>query len=569
MATPSDAPPSSTDEKPQNPVSFPIEPTNDGRSDTKVEAVKESSPTSVFVNSEPIREEQVQNAIKFLSHPKVRGSPVMYRRSFLERKGLTKEEIDEAFRRVPDQAPAVSTAQPAVSSQDGQIKPSSNVQQQPTAQVLQPTAAVPVGSTSRIGMISQFHWYHAILAVGFLAASGAGTAVLFKKSVVPRLKSWIRKVVSEEDDESLMTKNSAKPSAAEEAAAAAKSAAVAAADVARASQEMLITKREEKKCFEELINMLNAQVHEMKSMSNAIQKLESGQSVNGRIALEGQDNLRFSGTTNSRQPYVNGKADADSRSVRSLSPPASVEPSAAPHPKSYMEIVALSCDVSIKTVDVLLPASEIFMSDCCGGVLIIMAMIQRGEKPPNIREINDAPPNPNQPLPNSRTAPRPKPWEISQAQNTPANTYYPSQESSNAPNYDFQDNQLNGDDAVPWWQRKNPRITEIETGEEQKSGSSNLGGNERPPQRSWVPPQPPPVVMPEAATAIRQPKKASYQTEPMNDDQLLARSGDESDELQRITKFSESGGTAEANGGSSVPSSTEIPQEENGSYLET
>ncbi|KAF7806090.1 peroxisomal membrane protein PEX14 [Senna tora] len=25
----------------------------------------------------------------------------MYRRSFLEKKGLTKEEIDEAFRRVP------------------------------------------------------------------------------------------------------------------------------------------------------------------------------------------------------------------------------------------------------------------------------------------------------------------------------------------------------------------------------------------------------------------------------------------------------------------------------------
>lgn len=53
------------------------------------------------MNSEPIREDQVQNAVKFLSHPKVKGSPVMYRRSFLERKGLTKEEIDEAFRRVP------------------------------------------------------------------------------------------------------------------------------------------------------------------------------------------------------------------------------------------------------------------------------------------------------------------------------------------------------------------------------------------------------------------------------------------------------------------------------------
>ena len=59
---------------------------------------------SVFKNSEPIREDQVENAIKFLSHPRVRGSPVIHRRSFLERKGLTKEEIDEAFRRVPVKA---------------------------------------------------------------------------------------------------------------------------------------------------------------------------------------------------------------------------------------------------------------------------------------------------------------------------------------------------------------------------------------------------------------------------------------------------------------------------------
>jgi hypothetical protein len=48
-----------------------------------------------------VREDYVQNAVKFLSHPKVRGSPVLYRRSFLEKKGLTKDEIDEAFRRVP------------------------------------------------------------------------------------------------------------------------------------------------------------------------------------------------------------------------------------------------------------------------------------------------------------------------------------------------------------------------------------------------------------------------------------------------------------------------------------
>lgn len=51
--------------------------------------------------SQPMREDQIQNAVNFLQHPKVRGSPVVHRRSFLEKKGLTKEEIDEAFRRVP------------------------------------------------------------------------------------------------------------------------------------------------------------------------------------------------------------------------------------------------------------------------------------------------------------------------------------------------------------------------------------------------------------------------------------------------------------------------------------
>ena len=47
---------------------------------------------------QPMREDYVENAIKFLSHPKVRGSPVVYRGCFLEKKGLTFQEIDEARR---------------------------------------------------------------------------------------------------------------------------------------------------------------------------------------------------------------------------------------------------------------------------------------------------------------------------------------------------------------------------------------------------------------------------------------------------------------------------------------
>lgn len=66
----------------------------------------------------------------------------------------------------------------------------------------------------------------------------------FQKTIIPRLKSWIRKVVLEEEaaEEGAVKGINLKPSLAEEAAVAAKAAAAAAADVARASQEMLASK---------------------------------------------------------------------------------------------------------------------------------------------------------------------------------------------------------------------------------------------------------------------------------------------------------------------------------------
>lgn len=101
---------------------------------------------------------------------------------------------------------------------------------------------------------------------------------------------------------------------------------------------------------------------------------------------------------------------------------------------------------------------------------------------------------------------------------------------------------------MPWWQRKNVRISEIEHEDEFKSGSSGTLTHERTAQRSWVPPQPPPVAMPEAAAAIRQPKKPLSQKQ-VADDRLVANPPDVTDELQRITKISESGGVPDVNGG--------------------
>ncbi|XP_065875980.1 peroxisomal membrane protein PEX14 isoform X2 [Euphorbia lathyris] len=504
MATQSSPPPtsSSSDEKPQNP--------------------------------EPVREEQVQNAVKFLSHPKVRGSPVMYRRSFLERKGLTKEEIDEAFRRVPDPPPS---SQATGTTQEAQVKSSPNVQPSAQTQALQPAAATPAGAISSVGTLRryQFHWYHAVVAVGLLAASGAGTALLVKNTIIPRLKSWIRKVVLEEDDDS-GKKIDAKPSLAEEAAAAAKAAAAAAADVAKASQEMLNSKNEEKRYFEEFMNLLDVQVKEMKSMGTAIRKLEGQNNNLGRTLHVDQDDYTFSAANQSRQTYVNGKAESDSRSVRSSSPPTSTEPSVAPHPKSYAEI---------------------------------MAMVQRGERPPNIKDINDQPPNPNQQISNPRLAPRSKPWELGQSQNS-SSQLLQSQVNGERFGSKVQENGLNhladGESAVPWWQQKNARITEIENEDQLKAGSVTTRTPEQPIQRTWVPPLPPPVVMPEAAEAIRRPKP-SVQKEQLSEDQSASQPADATDELQRITKIAESGGELEYNGGVSELNSSEITEEQELNYL--
>ncbi|XP_040986949.1 peroxisomal membrane protein PEX14 [Juglans microcarpa x Juglans regia] len=525
MATQSGAPPNPTDGNTQNPEL--AQQTNQDQQESRAEAPKPSITPSVFVNSEPMREEQVQNAVKFLSHPKVRGSPVIYRRSFLEKKGLTKEEIDEAFRRVPDPQPS---AQAGNVNQDGQVRSSSNNQPQAPVQALQPVVAAPTGAMGAL-MRYQFHWSHAVLAVGLLAVSGAGTAVLVKKAIVPRLKSWIRKIVSEEEND-LAEKRDSKPSLAEEATAAAKAAAAAAADVAKASQEMLQSRNEERRYFEEFTNVLDVQVQEMKSMTNAIRKLEGQTSAQGRSSFVDQEDHKVT-ISSSQQRHVNGKADNDLHTVRSSSPPKTAEPSIAPHPKSYMDI---------------------------------LAMIQRGERPTNIKEINDLPPNPNQQPSNPRLAPRAKPWEYSQAQNMSGQALQ-SQVNGEGLISNVQDNginsQLNGDNSVPWWTRKNVKITEIENEDEVKAGSYTSQTSEKPVKRTWVPPQPPPVAMPEAAEAIRRPK-SSVQKEQLADDQSIAHPSDVTDDLQRITKISESGGAVEINGGSSVLNSTEIQEHGNG-----
>ncbi|TKY55200.1 Peroxisomal membrane protein PEX14 [Spatholobus suberectus] len=90
-------------------------------------------------------------------------------------------------------------------------------------------------------VLGVFHWFHALIAVGLLAALGAEIAVIIKNSILLQFKSWICKVILDNDDEQLKKTNN-KSTLTEEVAQAAKSTVTAAADVVKAGQEILASK---------------------------------------------------------------------------------------------------------------------------------------------------------------------------------------------------------------------------------------------------------------------------------------------------------------------------------------
>ena len=63
-----------------------------------------------------------------------------------------------------------------------ELKPTPDIQQQAQPQALQPGVSGATGVTTSLRTSSRFsfHWSHALVAVGLLVASGAGTAMLIK-----------------------------------------------------------------------------------------------------------------------------------------------------------------------------------------------------------------------------------------------------------------------------------------------------------------------------------------------------------------------------------------------------
>ncbi|KAK8457031.1 hypothetical protein SEVIR_3G118900v4 [Setaria viridis] len=398
---------------------------------------------------QPVREDYVQNAVKFLSHPKVKGSPVVYRRSFLEKKGLTTQEIDEAFRRVPDPQPSATTA---TASQPQQQANSQN--QSTGVQTYAPVQSVLPGTAGPVVLRTQprFSWYQAFLAAGLLLGFGASAAVFIKKLFIPRLKSWIRSVVAEGDE---IQGNQPKAKIDEETAEAVKASASAVSAIAKTNQQLLASKDEEKKILSTLTQALDSQARELKSLSESLN--HSRESINitredrfsqYRPLEEHAPPAIRNGPVNSswrasQQTNMYGASNGDFGSGRSSFAPAPIEPTAGSFSRSYAET---------------------------------MSTAQRGDRSSGS-----------------------KPWEMQQYSQQRPGYGSNSQLSDDGSYTDAQDNyppSYHQNGKAPDFQADEPRPLTYNTGIEERP----------PPQRRWMPPQPPGVVMPEAAAAIRQPK---------------------------------------------------------------
>ncbi|XP_006643651.2 peroxisomal membrane protein PEX14 isoform X1 [Oryza brachyantha] len=296
----------------------------------------ELSENLILQAPQPIREDYIQNAVNFLGHPKVKGSPVFYRRSFLEKKGLTKEEIDEAFRRVPDPQPS-STDVAAVGSQQASI-PNQSAGVQPYKTVQSPQA-VNIGPMVPDAQ-PQLSWSRTLIGVGVFLGVGASAAVALKKLFIPRLKSWTQRAHAEGDEN---CDNKLKSKFYEEIKEAIQASASAFSDIAKTNQELLASKDEDKKILTSLARAFDLQAEAFRSLSMSLNHMSENRFSQYNIMEDHFQSSPWNGPSNnswrpSQQTNAyNTSPRNDFDSGRHPFIPVPGEPTSGAFPRSYVE----------------------------------------------------------------------------------------------------------------------------------------------------------------------------------------------------------------------------------------
>ncbi|KAI8500538.1 peroxisomal membrane protein pex14 [Branchiostoma belcheri] len=130
----------------------------------------EGSPSDVPLNPEP-RQQMIETAVKFLQNPRVRQSAFAQRRAFLQKKGLTNEEIQLAIEK------------------SGTASDETNPPPPPPAQVAQSTAPVPLQPPVIVPVSPWSKWRDMGAVIVLVGGALYGLYRLFQAYLVPLWKT--------------------------------------------------------------------------------------------------------------------------------------------------------------------------------------------------------------------------------------------------------------------------------------------------------------------------------------------------------------------------------------------
>ena len=148
------------------------------------------SPSTTVTPPEALREDMIANAVQFLKHPNVEGTPLARRVAFMKRKGMTSQEIDAALARAASDA----TSAPPLPPRNKRAVPA---HQKPTRSIGWGGVAVAAAAAAVLGYgVSSYvvPWVRSCLSSS--KASSSSSAAAAAASTTPQQTEQLATVLS-------------------------------------------------------------------------------------------------------------------------------------------------------------------------------------------------------------------------------------------------------------------------------------------------------------------------------------------------------------------------------------
>ncbi|KAJ1965973.1 peroxisomal membrane protein pex14 [Dipsacomyces acuminosporus] len=153
--------------------------------------------------AQPLREDIIESAVRFLTDPKVQSSTLAKKISFLETKGLTNAEIEDALARAKNSSPSTAAAAATTTT----TETSQQKQQQQDVAAPAPVYGYAQQMAPPPPVRPHLDWKDYFIAAVVAGGLGYGVYILAKKFIAPLLAARDDKERLEQEKEMLLEQN--------------------------------------------------------------------------------------------------------------------------------------------------------------------------------------------------------------------------------------------------------------------------------------------------------------------------------------------------------------------------